>query len=97
MSSIRTITTLGAPSGALTSNRGGAVAFRASNSVAGGYEGSAMGRIVRSIPFGAPAEVSASSGLLQAMNVAIATARAVLATAEIVLLKVMFTKNSLDG
>jgi hypothetical protein len=33
MSSIRTITTLGAPAGAFTSKRGGAFALRASTSV----------------------------------------------------------------
>ena len=48
MSSISTITTFGAPSGALTSKRGGAFALRASISVIGMYVGSATGRIRRS-------------------------------------------------
>src|SRR5439155_10893766 len=43
-----TITTLGAPLGALTSNRGGGLALRASSSVYVGRLGSAMGRTVRS-------------------------------------------------
>src|SRR6058998_1037904 len=48
MSSINTMTTLGALSGALTSNRGGAFALRASISVICAYFGSGIGRIVRS-------------------------------------------------
>ena len=48
MSSIRTITTLGAPSGASTSNRGGGSTSRASSSVYVGGFGSWMGRTVRS-------------------------------------------------
>src|SRR5262245_31511284 len=52
MSSIRTMTTLGAPFGALTSKRGGALALRASISVIAGYFGSGTGRTVRSSPSG---------------------------------------------
>lgn len=48
MSSINTITTLGALFGAFTSNLAGAFALRASNSVIAGYTGSFMGRTVRS-------------------------------------------------
>src|SRR5437762_2198023 len=48
MSSIRTMTTLGAPFGALTSKRGGALALRASTSVMGLSLGSGIGRTVRS-------------------------------------------------
>ena len=47
-SSIRTITTLGAPAGALTSKRGGGVALRTSSSVYTGLTGSGMGSTVRS-------------------------------------------------
>ena len=47
MSSIR-MSTLGAPFGALTSNRGGAFALRASSSVIVGGGGSGMGSTVRS-------------------------------------------------
>src|SRR6266446_297188 len=49
MSSIRTIRTFGALAGALTSNRGGGVAFRASNTVLCGYWGSGIGSRVRSV------------------------------------------------
>ena len=49
MSSISTITTLGAPSGALTSNRAAALALRASSSVLLGTLGSGIGSIVRSV------------------------------------------------
>ena len=48
MSSINTITTLGAPAGASTANGGGATALRASSSVIAGYSGSTIGRTVRS-------------------------------------------------
>ena len=48
MSSISTMTTFGAPSGALTSQRGGAVALRASSSVNFCGAGSWIGRTVRS-------------------------------------------------
>ena len=48
MSSISTISTLGALAGALTSNRGGALALRASSSVIGASFGSGIGRTVRS-------------------------------------------------
>src|SRR5450631_1212311 len=48
MSSISTITTLGAPLGALTSNRAGGFAFRASRSLYVGRGGSWIGRTVRS-------------------------------------------------
>ena len=48
MSSMSTMSTLGAPAGAFTSNRGGAFAFLTSSSVIGGYLGSGMGRTVRS-------------------------------------------------
>ena len=51
MSSMRTMTTLGAPFGAFTSNRGGALASRASSSVIASYFGSAIGRTVRSSSF----------------------------------------------
>src|SRR4029079_8726594 len=47
MSSIRTITTLGAPFGALISKRGGALALRASSSVIGLSCGSGIGRTAR--------------------------------------------------
>ena len=47
-SSISTITTLGAPFGAVTSNRAGGFAFRASSSLYVGGVGSAIGRTVRS-------------------------------------------------
>jgi hypothetical protein len=50
MSSISTMTTLGAPAGAFTSNRGGALARRASCSVMDGVGGSAIGKTVRSSP-----------------------------------------------
>src|SRR4030095_7366877 len=49
MSSISTIRTLGAPAGALTSNRGGGVALRALNTVLVGTSGSGIGSIVRSV------------------------------------------------
>src|SRR5678815_3488677 len=49
MSSISTIRTLGAPAGALTSNRGGGVALRAFNTVLLGTLGSGIGSIVRSV------------------------------------------------
>ena len=48
MSSISTISTLGALAGALTSNRGGALALRASSVVIGASFGSGIGRTVRS-------------------------------------------------
>ena len=50
MSSISTMTTFGAPSGALTSNRGGAVASRASSVVIVGGVAPTIGRTVRSNP-----------------------------------------------
>src|SRR4051812_23604295 len=50
MSSISTISTLGALAGAFTSNRGGALALRASTWVMGGYRGSGIGRTDRSRP-----------------------------------------------
>src|ERR1700730_13885759 len=49
MSSISTMRTLGTLAGALTSNRGGGVAFRASNTVLCGYWGSGSGSTVRSV------------------------------------------------
>nr|WP_294521763.1 hypothetical protein [uncultured Rhodopila sp.] len=49
MSSISTISTFGALSGALISNRGGGVALRASNTVLWGYCGSGTGSTVRSV------------------------------------------------
>src|SRR3984893_15720307 len=49
MSSISTIRSLGAPAGALTSNRGGGVALRALNTVLLGTLGSGIGSIVRSV------------------------------------------------
>src|SRR5579864_2907702 len=45
--SSRITSTLGAPCGALTSNRGGGVALRTSSSVIGEYCGSAIGNTVR--------------------------------------------------
>ncbi len=63
MSSISTITTLGAPCGAVTANRGGAVASRASSVVIAAGLGSAIGSTVRSIEYGAccaPAEVTSA-------------------------------------
>ena len=48
MSSISTMTTFGAPLGAVTSKRGGAFALRASSSLIGGYFGSLTGSTVRS-------------------------------------------------
>ena len=48
ISSINTITTLGAPAGAFTENAGGAVAFLASISVIFGNTGSGTGKTVRS-------------------------------------------------
>src|SRR6266478_9735818 len=48
MSSSKTITTLGEPTGALISKRGGALALRASSSVLVGYCGSRIGSTVRS-------------------------------------------------
>src|SRR5512144_658447 len=48
MSSIRTMSTLGAPVGALTSKRGGAFALRASSSVNVGGAGAWIGSTVRS-------------------------------------------------
>ena len=59
MSSISTIRTFGAPSGALTSKRAGGVALRASTSVIAGYDGSASGSTVRSI---APAAATGGGG-----------------------------------
>ena len=50
ISSIKTITTFGAPLGAVTSNRLGAVEFLTSCSVYCGYVGSFIGRTVLSIP-----------------------------------------------
>src|SRR6266699_3137065 len=49
MSSISTMSTLGALAGALTSNRGGGVAFRALSTVLCGYWGSGIGSTVRSV------------------------------------------------
>src|SRR5262245_52431008 len=49
MSSIRTMSTLGAPAGAFTSKRGGSVALRASTSVMAGGAGSGIGSTVRSV------------------------------------------------
>src|SRR6266487_3543950 len=49
MSSIRTMSTLGALAGALTSNRGGGVALRTSSTVLCGYWGSGIGSTVRSV------------------------------------------------
>src|SRR6266699_1568991 len=49
ISSISTMRTLGALAGALTSNRGGGVALRASNTVLCGYWGSGIGSTVRSV------------------------------------------------
>src|SRR5207249_10805913 len=49
MSSCKTTTTLGAPFGAFTSNRGGALALRASSSVIVGGVGSGTGSTVRLI------------------------------------------------
>src|SRR3989441_4959364 len=49
MSSISTMRTLGALAGAFTSNRGGGVAFRTSNTVLCGYVGSEIGSTVRSV------------------------------------------------
>ena len=49
ISSISTISTFGALAGALTSNRGGGVALRASNTVLCGYCGSGIGNTVRSV------------------------------------------------
>ena len=48
MSSISTMTTFGAPLGAVTSKRGGALTLRASISVYVGRRGSAIGSTVRS-------------------------------------------------
>ena len=59
MSSIRTITTLGAPAGAFTWKRAGAFALRASSSVMGWRTGSGIGRTVRSSFSWADAVVSA--------------------------------------
>jgi hypothetical protein len=50
MSSINTITTFGAPSGAWTSNRGGAVASRASSVVIVGAVAPTIGSTLRSNP-----------------------------------------------
>src|ERR1700687_4931864 len=81
MSSISTMRTLGALAGALTSNRGGGVALRASNTVLCGYWGSGIGSTVRSIgstigAWGATGiarsrheQVGASSSLWDAVNV----------------------------
>src|ERR1700730_11769146 len=49
MSSISTMSTLGALDGALTSNRGGGVAFRASNTVLWGHWGSGIGSTWRAV------------------------------------------------
>ncbi len=49
MSSISTMSTLGALAGALTSNRGGGVALRTSSTVLCGYCGSGSGSTVRSV------------------------------------------------
>ena len=56
MSSISTMSTFGAPAGALTSNRGGALALRASSTVLCGYFGSGIGRTVRSVGSTTPTE-----------------------------------------
>jgi hypothetical protein len=48
MSSINTMSTFGAPVGALTSNRGGAFALRTSSVAIGAILGSGIGKIVRS-------------------------------------------------
>src|SRR3990172_3848631 len=63
-SSIRTITTFGAPLGAWTSKRGGGFTLRASSSVYAGLGGSAIGRTVRSIVWAqaARAQATASRG-----------------------------------
>jgi hypothetical protein len=49
MSSINTMTTFGAPSGAVTSNRGGGVAVRTSKTLLRGITGSRIGNEVLSI------------------------------------------------
>src|SRR5437762_4738310 len=61
MSSIRTIRTLGAFCGAFTSNRGGGVAFRTSNTVMGGFTGSGIGSTVRSVGYTTRAAVASSA------------------------------------
>src|SRR6266480_3976644 len=49
ISSISTMSTLGALAGALTSKRGGGVALRTSNTVLCGYDGSGIGSTLRSV------------------------------------------------
>jgi hypothetical protein len=67
MSSISTITTFGAPSGALTSKRAGALASRASSSLYVGTAGSWIGRTVRS---SAPLPAAPDEGLPSAQDAA---------------------------
>ena len=74
MSSISTITTFGAPSGAFTSKRGGALAFRASSSLMTAGAGSWIGRTVRSSP-SAVLGTSASFFAQDTANSSVATAR----------------------
>ncbi len=65
-SSIRTITTLGAPAGAFTSNRFGIFALRTSKVVLGGMRGSCTGRTVRltaGCADAAVAQTAASTGV----------------------------------
>ena len=81
MSSIKTMTTLGAPLGALTSNRGGALALRASSSVITGVRGSGIGRIVRSragpCPAAGAAVAAASSAASPRLSVYEVTLRSI--------------------
>ena len=76
MSSINTISTLGASAGALTSKRGGGVAFRTSKTVLCGYCGSGIGSTVRSVgntTFAAAAGVCALTESVKHTEVASAT------------------------
>src|SRR5258707_15483269 len=75
MSSSSTMRTLGALAGALTSNRGGGVALRTSNTVLGGYVGSGIGNTVRSVgyttlaaPPWAAAGAAVSGAIISAKN-----------------------------
>jgi hypothetical protein len=95
MSSISTMTTFGAPAGAFTSNRGGAVTFRASISVKVGRAGSAIGRTVRSIDAVPAGDGAGGAGFGPEHAVAVSKTAAAAAAATVVgLIEVLLNDGS---
>src|SRR6059036_3120239 len=88
MSSMRMMSTFGAPAGAFNSKRGGGFAFRASSSVKVGAGGSWMGSTVRSI---APGAVSPRTVLADAASAPI-SARARKGRGQVVLFFIFFMR-----